>query len=599
MRDHAGPYGVERRAGVSMTTRDGVVLVADLYVPRHVDHDVPVLVRRTPYGRRLNDLAEEFTEAHFFASHGYLVVVQDTRGRGNSQGSFVPFEHEAEDGYDAIEWAATLDGSNGNVGTFGQSYGGIVQYLTASLRPPHLVTCIPISALMLAFDNYWYRSGALELNWALSYFLNMAEGAAIDAADTDTLEHLRAFKSEPEMRFGQLTPESLAHLPVGDWIPTLGEHIPYLAEVLHNDRDGAYWRRLDMTDRLDSIDIPMLHIGSWYDLANRDTVEYFRRLYAAAPERGHRLIMGPWAHLLPYHQPTSTGSGDIDFGPHAAVPMFLTQLDWFDKHLKNYAVDWIPAVQLFIMGHNVWRSEPAWPVPDTVATRWYLGHDRSATTDRSGLLLREPGTSATQDTFVYDPSDPVPTRGGHFVGGGVCDQRPTQERDDVLTYSSAVLLQPLEIIGPVSVELYATTSAVDTDFVALLCDVHPDGFAQNLLEGIVRGRFIQSFDEHHLLQPGTAYRFDIDLWNIAHVFAPGHLIRLHITSSDFPRWDRNLNGGEPQYSADTPVVAEQTILHGVPTPSCIVLPVVRRKAGSEVGGQLPSVATRHTPGRLS
>lgn len=587
LEDQGGPFTVTVERGAVMLTRDGKRLYADIYQP-HGEDEFPTLLRRTPYGRTQNDLAEAFNEAHYFASHGYLVVVQDTRGRHGSEGVWHPFVYEAQDGYDAVEWAASLPKSNGRVGMFGQSYGAISQYLAATQRPPHLVTAVPVSAYLGAFENYWYNRGALELSWTLSYFMNMATDVLTKLGDKDRLATLEAMKSDPTVRFAPLTDDALRHLPLRDWVDRFGPGAPFLADILHHDRDDAYWWTVDLRRQLHNIDIPILHVGSWYDIANWDTPQYFlgisREAMSTTARENQALFMGPWSHLLPYSQPTSGGTGDIDFGPEAAFPVLRMQLEWFDHYVRDggSALPRSP-VTLFVMGDNVWRDEDEWPLTRAEATSWYLRSNGDANgAGGGGLLDREPSDDLP-DTYVYDPQDPVPSAGGRHVGGGVRDQRAKGERQDVLHYTSTPLAQALEITGPLRLELHASTDAVDTDFVAILCDVHPDGFVQNLTEGLVRGRFRDDYDEPTLMTPGEVYRFTIELGNISHVVRAGHCLRLLVTSSDFPRWDRNTNTGERPADAARTQQARQTILHDRAHPSRLILPTVpgARRESSE------------------
>ncbi len=580
LEDQRGPFNVIVEPGAVMLTRDRKRLYADIYKPLG-EARFPTLLRRTPYGRTQNDLAATFNEAHFFASHGYLVVVQDTRGRHGSEGVWHPFVYEAQDGYDAVEWAASLPQSNGRVGMFGQSYGALSQYLAATQRPPHLVTAVPVSAYLGAFENYWYNCGALELSWTLSYFMNMATDVLSKLGDTDRLAQLEAMKSDPDVRFAPLTDAALRHLPLQDWVERFGAGAPFLADILHHDKDDAYWWAVDLRRQLHNIDVPMLHVGSWYDIANWDTPQYFlgigQKAMSATARENQALFMGPWSHLLPYSQPTSGGTGDIDFGPEAAYPLLQMQLEWFHHYVRDGGTSLPrPPVTLFVMGDNVWRHEDEWPLDRAQASFWYLhslGDANSA--DGGGTLDRNQSDShELPDTYVYDPQDPVPTAGGRYVGGGVRDQRSKAHRRDVLHYTSAPLDQDLEITGPLRLELYASTDAVDTDFVAVLCDVHPDGFVQNLAEGLVRGRFRDSYDDPTLLTPGQVYGLTIELGNISHVVKGGHALRLLVTSSDFPRWDRNTNTGERPAAASHTLQARQTILHDRAHPSRLILPTV-------------------------
>jgi putative CocE/NonD family hydrolase len=565
-----GAHEVTREPDVVMRTRDGKALLTDVYRPVGVDL-APTLLRRTPYGKQSNDLADDFSEAHYYASHGYLTIVQNTRGRFGSEGAWYPFVYEARDGYDAIEWAAGLPGSNGRVGTFGQSYGALSQYLAATQRPPHLVTCIPVSAYLGAYENYWYNHGALELSWTLSYFLNMAQDVLAKVGDVQRLAELEKLKADPEMRFSPLTEDALRHLPIQDWVERFGEGASFLADILHHEKDGPYWWAVDLRRQLQNIDVPMLHVGSWYDIANWDTPQYFTGLQAQAKSAGVRegqaLFMGPWSHLLPYSQPTSGGTGDIDFGPEAAFPMLEMQKAWFDHFVRDGREGLPqPAVRLFVMGENQWRDEAEWPLARTRTTRMYLR-------DGGALTVEVPGDEAAD---VYDPEDPVPTAGGRYVGGGVRDQRANQARDDVLVYTAAPVDDVLEITGPMTLRLFVATDAPDTDFVAIVSDVHPEGFVQNLAEGLVRLRYRAGYDEPSLPEPDAVHEVEIELGNIGHAFLPGHALRLHVTSSDFPRWDRNPNTGESAVRATVTRKATQTVYHDRARPSALSLPVIPR-----------------------
>lgn len=577
--DQRGPFAVSRDRDAIMFTRDGKRLLTDIYRPEGVE-SAPVLLRRTPYGNRNNDLAETFNEADFYASHGYLTVVQNTRGRFGSEGVWYPFAYEANDGYDAVEWSALLPGSNGRVGTFGQSYGALSQYLTASQRPEHLVTCIPVSAPLAAFENYWYQRGALELNWTLSYFLNMTLEALDGTGDVNLLAQLEALKADPSARFSPLKDEALRHMPLTDWIDTLGGSAPFLADVLHHSADGAYWWAVDLRRQFHNIEVPMLHIGSWYDIANWDTPQYFNGLREHAmtgrARENQAIIMGPWAHLLPYSKPTSGSTGDIDFGPEAATSLVTAQLEWFDHYLKDNG-NRLPRapVRIFIMGANRWRDERQWPLEPTRFTEYYLHSDGSAnTTVGDGTLTTENPGPEDPDRYRYDPDNPVPTAGGRYVGGGVKNQNENQARHDVLVYTTPPRNSSIEVTGPVDAYLHVCTDGPDTDFVAVLCDVHPDGFVQNLAEGIVRGRFRDTFDDPRPMQPNTVYELHIPLGNISHVVAAGHRTRLLVTSSNFPRWDRNANTGEPIGTGTRIRVAQQTVYHDASRPSRLILPVI-------------------------
>jgi putative CocE/NonD family hydrolase len=327
----------------------------------------------------------------------------------------------------------------------------------------------------------------------------------------------------------------------------------------------------------------MLHVGSWYDIANLDTPQYFRGLSESAVSAEARanqaLFMGPWAHLLPYNQPTSGDTGDIDFGPEAAFPVLEMQREWFDHYLRDGKTGLPRArVALFVMGENRWREEDEWPLARADVLPLHLHSSAPANSAQGGGELSSipPVAEDRPDSYVYDPDDPVPSAGGRTVGGGVADQRPKQSRDDVLVYTALAGDGELEITGDVAVRLFVSTDAPDTDFVAVLSDVYPDGFVQNLAEGVVRMRFRDSYDEPSLISPGEVYEIRIDLGNLSHVVLAGHRLRLHVTSSDFPRWDRNPNTGERLADATSVRKATQLVYHDASRPSAVLLPVVAR-----------------------
>ena len=565
-----------------MRTRDGVTLYADVYRPDAAG-TFPVLVVRTPYDKS-QDMA--LTEKVYFPPRGYVVVVQDTRGRFRSEGEFYPFIHEAQDGYDTIEWAAELPWSDGNVGTVGQSYLGLVQYFAAPQRPPHLKAMRPVSGPVTYFENCVYRRGVFELGWMLAYFVFMAR---------NTLERkglyeqqrpsLDSYLSHPEVPLSPLKKEVYRHLPLREWGERLKEGAPYFADFLQHAADGPYWHATDLRRQLHSVNVPMLHVGSWYDAFQYDTLTLYTGLHERAmtseARRGQKLLMGPWAHLLPYAVPTSKGTGEIDFGPEALIELHAAQLRWFDHFLKgmnNGVLDEAP-IRLFVMGDNRWRDENEWPLARTRYTNLYLRSGGKANSLRGNgqLSLSTPGEEPP-DRYLYDPEDPVPTRGGTTLGlaMGVFDQTKIEEREDVLVYTGDVLTADMEVTGPISLKLFAASSAPDTDFTAKLVDLRPDGYAQNIAEGVTRARFRESLSSPTLITPEKVYEYTVDLWATSQVFKAGHRLRLEMSSSNFPRYDRNPNTGH-DFGVDTELrTARQTIFHDSRYPSHLILPVIPR-----------------------
>lgn len=565
---------------VPMTTRDGVTLRADVYRPdapgRH-----PVLLSRLPYdknGRRRPGDIDVFVE------HGYVVIFQDTRGRFASDGEeYYPLFWEAQDGYDAVEWAAALPYANGRVGTLGQSYLGATQYLLAPTRPPHLVASFPASAAA-DFHQCWvyHTGGAFELGWQVPYAILMARDSIARRGLTATLlpELERVLVPAPTPWAPPISDEAYRRLPLTSWADLLGPVAPYFADYLRHPAGGPTWD-LNLKSRYPEIETPMYHVTSWYDIFLHGGLANFsglrRHARTEAARRAQKLLIGPWAHLFPYTSPTSTGTGDIDFGPAALIDLHEIQLRWFDHFLKGVDTGILdePPVKLFVMGENRWRDEHEWPLARTRYTPYYL---HGAGTRGDGALSPEPPGDEPADHFVYDPADPVPTRGGNtlILAMGVRDQRPLEARADVLVYATGVLAEPLEVTGPLVVTLHAASSAPDTDFTAKLVDVHPDGFAQNLADGIVRARYRDSLTTPRPLTPGEVTKLTIDLWATSHVVLPGHRLRLDISSSNFPRFDRNLNTGEDPATGTRWQTARQTIFHDRRYPSHIALPVIPR-----------------------
>lgn len=567
----AGPHAVEVDGDVAMRTRDGVTLLADVYRPRGKG-PFPVLVQRTPYnkrgGRPYPNMDRPFNQGHLWASHGYLTVVQDTRGRGASDGTFAPFVNEAEDGYDTVEWAATLEGSSGDVGMFGQSYDAMCQYLTVPLRPPHLRTATPVSAPIAYFDHCVYTSGAFNLAWMLHYaVINLV----LRGPDSESaLKELRGYVLHPDdPAKRRIDPEVFRHRPLSDWGERLAGFAPYFADYVNHGADDEYWQKLDMRRQLDDVRIPMLHVSSWYDGFQKGSIGAFTGASASGAEQA--LIMGPWTHTI-YTDVSSGKAGESDFGPDAAIDLHAMQLDWFARHLKgDSSVPAQPPVRIFVMGPNRWRDEREWPLARASSTPLYLRAGGSLSWDQPGD--EEPSG------YRYDPDDPVPTAGGHLLGvygvpNGPFDQRPAARRPDVLVFDSEPLDTELEVTGPVTMTLHASSSAPDTDFVVKLIDLRPDGYAHPVSEGILRARFRDSQSEPALLTPGEVYELTIDLYALSHVFAAGHRLRVHVTSSDFPQWDANPNTADPFGAAAHAVIADQLVFHDAQRPSHIVLPVI-------------------------
>jgi putative CocE/NonD family hydrolase len=546
--------------------RDGVSLVADIYRPKSPGK-FPVLLERTPYDRK-----GESSMASELSSHGYIVVLQDTRGRYESGGDFYPFRDESQDGFDTIEWVAKLDYSDGKVGMFGGSYVGATQMLAAMARPPHLVAIFPYVTASEYFDGWTYQSGVL-MQWFTSSWTSLL-----------TIDTLRR-RAEQNLR----PKEWVATLPVENYpllsLPTPGSLGPYFRDWMEHERSDAYWQRWRISDHYREMRVLGLHAAGWHDLFLKGSIKNYTGLHAEASDldvrTGQRLLIGPWAHA-----PTSAEGkvGDVVFGKNAVLDMTGTALKWFDYTLKGLQNDYATAapVRIFIMGENVWRDEREFPLARTRYTKYYLHSARGANgpTSDGELTLTAPG-SERPDQFEYDPKNPVPTIGGRLCCGvavppGPFDQRPNESRADVLIFSTSALERDLEVTGFVTVDVYASTSAVDTDFTALLADVDQSGYARFLTDGVVRARYRDGTERAEEIVPGQVYKYTIDLWATSNVFKKGHRLRLYISSSNFPRFNRNPNTGEPMLGASRMVNARQTIYHDKKYSSSLTLPVIPR-----------------------
>jgi uncharacterized protein len=564
-----GPLPVAVESGVKVVMRDGVTLMADVYRPAGGER-YPVLLTRTPYDRR-GDLEAGPT----LASHGYVVVLQDVRGRHGSEGVFDPFRNEAADGYDTVEWAAALPSSNGAVGTFGGSYVGATQMLAASVKPPHLVAIHPVVTASDYYEGWTYQGGALMQWFTSSWATGLAE---------DTLQRRARDLAAP--------PKWVESVPVGSYRllepPPVAELAPYYLDWLAHETADDYWRAVRVKDRYGDMSVKALHQAGWHDIFSRGSIENYvgMRAGAATPEAraGQRLIVGPWAHT---HTLPQGKVGDVTFGEAARIDDLEVLLKWADWSLKGVPNEYATGapVRLFVMGDNVWRDEQEFPPARARSTRYYLHATQGANSIQGdGRLATAPPRREKPDRFEYDPANPVRTLGGRLCCGkdflpyhpGPADQRPNESRPDVLVYSTGPLATDLEVTGFITAEIWAATSAVDTDFTAMLVDVDPSGYARYLADGILRGRYRSSRARAVPLRPGSVEKYAIDLGATANVFKAGHQLRLYVSSSNFPRFDRNLNTGEPVATGTRMVRAQQAVYHDAEHPSALVLPVIPR-----------------------
>jgi uncharacterized protein len=554
----AGSVTVELDVPARM--RDGVELRANVYRPSG-DGPWPTLLTRTPYGKDEADVLSWLDPVRA-ARRGFLVVVQDTRGRFASDGEWSPFQFEREDGYDSVEWAARLPGANGRVGMFGDSYVGSTQWLAAVEAPPSLGAIAPSHTWSEPLDGLLARGGALELGLALVWTLLYA-GAAhllkLGLSEQELQQRLAVLLDDVD----RLPADGHWDLPASD-MAVLSRHgdLPDIGTfAMLADPDVA--DRSRVAGRHERVAVASFNTAAWYDVFAQGTLDNFTAMTALG--RPARLLVGPWTHIT-FHDPV----GELCFGvlgsrlgapahPHGDVNDEV--LAWLGRQLvpgEPLDEDAAP-VRIFTMGRNEWRDEQEWPLARARVERWQLGAGGTLAPDAATA-----GADGASSEFVYDPADSVPTLGGNTVlapafPSGPFEQSRIEVREDVLVFTSEPLAEELEVTGRVRAVLHAESSAPSTDWVVRLCDVHPDGRSLNVCDGIVR--IAEGAD--------TLQRVEVDLWSTSMAFLPGHRLRVQVTSSCFPRWDRNLNTGD-QRSARTEV-AHQRVHHDA---SWIELPVV-------------------------
>ncbi len=577
---------IKTEVGVAVPMRDGVVLHADVYRPES-DAKLPVLLQRTPYNKNMPPARTAALDALRAASHGYAVVVQDTRGRYSSGGEFYPFRHEIEDGYDTVEWCASQPWSTGKVGMFGRSYVGATQWLAALSGHPALAAIAPGLTASDYHEGWTYQGGAMAWGFAVSWTLsaltmaNLGNISRNNDVPAGTRERLLEAIDNME--------ESFKFLPLKDFPHLQGGLADYFYDWIAHNRPDDYWGHWRIEDHHRRLNVAVFNIAGWHDIFLKGSLRNFRGMREEGATEDvrskQRLIVGPWHHSTPGPEV----SGEVYFGLMAsdvAVDMNAQHLRFFDRWLKGTEnnLESEPPVRIFVMGENRWRDENEWPLERTQHIPYFLHSEgRANEASGDGSLSTTACGSEPPDVYVYDPRCPVPTRGGGlccsngFLPGGAFDQGEIESRPDVLVFTSSPMTSSMEVTGPVSLVLYASSSAVDTDFTAKLVDVAPCGCARNLTDGIIRARYRDSLSEPSFIEPGKVYKYEVDLVATSNVFLPGHSIRLEVSSSNFPRFDRNPNtGGEPSEEAELKP-ALQTIVHDAQRPSHLVMPVIPRE----------------------
>jgi hypothetical protein len=503
------------------------------------------------------------------AAQGYVYIVQDVRGRNASEGDWYPFKYESADGYDTVEWAAALPYSNGKVGMFGGSYVGATQMLAAVAAPPHLSGTMPVVTASDYHAHWAYQGGAFE---------QLLAQAWCSALAINTLERRVGGTAQPSHWDMKRPPADYPLLDPGASKGLADYYFDWIAHPAYDD----YWKQWSIEEHFAQIRVPALHVGAWYDLFQDGSLRNYAGIKnkggSEAARKGQRLVV-----IVGGHAGAGQKIGDVDFGKDSVLDTWALGLRWYDYLLKG--IDNGMAVQkpvrVFVMGKNVWRDEEDWPPARGKATRYYphsAGKANSLSGD--GTLSTTPPATEPADQYVYDPADPTPTQGGPVLGDpvhvppGPLDQRAVESRSDVLVYTTPAFQKDTEVTGPVSLELYVSSSGVDTDFTGKLVDVWPNGFSQNLTDGILRARYRNSMEKTEFMNPGEVYKITINLWSTSNVFLAGHKLRLEISSSSFPRFDRNLNTGEDPESGTRTVKATNRVYHDRDHASALVVPIV-------------------------
>lgn len=570
---------------VRVRMRDGVILRANVFrpaLPSSPAARYPAILARTPYGKG-NAITPNYQS---FVNHGYVVVVEDVRGRYDSGGVFEPINQEINDGDDTLNWIAAQWWSDGGVGMYGGSYLGIAQWKATLAHNPHLKAIFPyVSGDDDYRDRFYSRGGALKLGHRLLWLE----------------ENMR----EPGFRAPDFRKYVLS-LPVrDDDLVAAGQKLNIWREIADHPTYDKFWKDSSVRAHLNELKVPVYSVGGWYDNYVESDLDAFTILSKKNPE--DRIMIGPWPHVF------SAPFEGVDFGKDWLVPLRPEQLKWFGRWLKDEqpgAKDKPPdakeiaqeaPVRIFVMGVNQWRDEQEWPLKRAMAEKFYLSGGNANSAAGDGKLGMRPLPHAPPSQFEYNPADPVPTLGGanccdpKVFPWGPKDQRPVEKRADVLVYSTEPLTVDTEVTGPIKLVLYASSSAPDTDFTAKLVDVFPDGMARNLTDGVLRVRYRNSLEQAELMEPGKVYRLDVDAGVTSNVFRAGHRIRLEISSSNFPRYDRNPNAGGMVADARKFWKAMQTVYADRDRHSYLLLPVIPARPAELTSSRQARYARKSTP----
>ncbi len=590
----AEEFAIKLEKSVQIPMRDGVNLSTDLYFPEGAKGPLPAVLIRTVYNKKgtldWNSVYKKLVQK------GYVLAIQDIRGRYESEGEYIVAKNRREDGYDTLDWLISQPWSNQKIGTAGCSYLGETQVVLAAAKHPNHLAAIPMSAASgyYAPGRAWqsFSGGAFELGQTAGWFASNGSQvfygppASVDRESWFRSAAAEAFQMAPTVDFPAYL-ELLPTLPVSTLLERANVPPSEYKSWVTSHPDGDFFRNKDLAKADDTYDVPAIFFDNWYDYGPSITIEMFQQFQNNAQTESAKnnqfMIIGPGTHCDFRESTEEAIIGERNLGD-VSLNYSDIQLNWYDYWLKGdqSALNKMPKVQYYLMGKNEWRSSDVWPLENTKMQAWYISSEGNANSlsGDGGLSMEQQTSQENIDHFTYDPKNPVPSLGGHTCctgsdkEAGGYDQSEIESRQDVLVYSSPVLTQGLEVTGKIKSVLYVSSSAVDTDFTVKLVDVYPDGRAFNIQEGVVRMRYRESLSHATLMTPGEVYKIEVDLNATSNYFPAGHKIRIEISSSNFPRWDRNMNTGGNNFDAVQGVIAENKVYHSRQYPSHILLPVI-------------------------
>jgi len=593
--------GIEIQKSIMVPMRDGVKLSTDLYIPAGATGPLPTLLVRDAYDKNTATAeghAYRFELLMSFVEKGYVVAIQDMRGRFESEGRYKPGRNNRDDGYDTVTWLTDQDWSNDKVATFGCSYTGDVQVVLAATRHPKHVAAAPMASTTgyYSYGRPWgsFDGGVFELAQTAGWFSR--SGSEVVYGPPAWVDRQEWFRSEASKLYRMSAGREddtayfpfIGTLPIIDILKKSNSPPTQYENYVSNNPEAPYFHELEWAGQEDRFDTPMLIVDSWYDYGPAEALELWnlttKNSISDRSRNNQFIIIAPTTHCGYIN---SDGSEQLIVGERELGDARLGYKDilyrWYDHWLKGIdnGVTDMPKVQYFLMGKNEWRSSDVWPLANTNYTKFYLHSDGLANSRYgNGRISTAAPADEPPDHFTYDPATPVPSLGGQAcctgldTGAGAYDQSKTEMRHDVLVYTSDVLDKGLDVTGPLEVVLYVSSSAKDTDFIAKLVDVYPDGRAFNVQEGALRMRYREGFAKSLRMKEGEVYEARLNLHVTANYFGPGHRVRLEVSSSSFPRFDRNLNTGGNNYDETEWVVAQNAVYHSAEYPSHVLLPVI-------------------------